>query len=112
MVAVEAAACGALPICADHSGLAEVAEALAEDVPDEVVPWLAFPVGDGAVQAIAERVVAWLQASDELRDDTRAALVETVRARWSWEGVARGVIAAAEGRLDALADPSVRDTSH
>jgi glycosyltransferase involved in cell wall biosynthesis len=97
MVAAEAAACAALPVCAEHSGLAEVAGALAESVPAMVRPWLAFPVGAGAVEAIAERLVAWLQAPDEVRAATREALVETVRERWSWDGVARGVIAAAEG---------------
>ena len=34
MVAAEAAACGALPVVARHSGLAEVAETLAGAVPD------------------------------------------------------------------------------
>jgi len=104
MVAAEGAACGALPVCAAHSGLAEVAAALAQSVPAPARPWLAFPVEDPAVdpvRAIAERLVAWLEAPAELRDATRAALVETVRERWSWEGVARGVIAAAGGRADA-----------
>ncbi|HEY2216048.1 MAG TPA: glycosyltransferase, partial [Solirubrobacteraceae bacterium] len=36
MVAAEAAACGALPISAGHSGLAEVSEALARAVPEQV----------------------------------------------------------------------------
>ena len=98
MVAAEGAACGALPICADHSGLAEVAGTLAEAVPAPARGWLAFPVdkeGAEPVRAIAERVIAWLEAPAPLREQTRAALVATVRERWSWEGVARGVIAAA-----------------
>jgi glycosyltransferase involved in cell wall biosynthesis len=96
MVAAEGAACGALPVCAGHSGLAEVAGALAEAVPAEARPWLAFPVDGGdPVRAIAERLVAWLDAPDGLRAAMRGALVETVRERWSWEGVARGVIDAA-----------------
>jgi glycosyltransferase involved in cell wall biosynthesis len=97
MVAAEGAACGALPICARHSGLAEVADALAQAVPEPARPWLAFGVdgeGERPVIAIAERVAAWLAAPAELRERTRAALVQTVRERWSWEGVARGVIAA------------------
>jgi glycosyltransferase involved in cell wall biosynthesis len=105
MVAAEAAACGALPVCAAHSGLAEVAEALAAEVPAPARPWLAFPVDERSVRAIAERVVAWLAAPADVRDATRAAVVAAVRERWSWEGVARGVIAAAEGRLDALPVP-------
>ena len=103
MVAAEGAACGALPICAEHSGLAEVANALAEAVPEPARAWLAFPTATGSdpVRGIAERVVAWLAAPSELRDQTRGALVRTVRERWSWEGVARGVIAAAGGSADA-----------
>ncbi|HZV75099.1 MAG TPA: glycosyltransferase family 4 protein [Conexibacter sp.] len=107
MVAAEGAACGALPVCAAHSGLAEVADTLAQAVPAAVRPWLAFPVetGDaGPVWGIAERLVAWLAAPVELRDATRNALVTTVRERWSWEGVARGVIAATRfppARVDA-----------
>jgi glycosyltransferase involved in cell wall biosynthesis len=105
MVAAEAAACGALPISAAHSGLAEVSSALAAAVPDAVAPWLSFPVDDFAVGALAERIVAWLGVDPGVREQTRAGLVRTVRERWSWEGVARGVIAAARGELDALAEP-------
>jgi glycosyltransferase involved in cell wall biosynthesis len=108
MVAAEAAACGALPVCADHSGLAEVAGALAEAVPEAARELLAFPVGEEAVRAIARRLIAWLQAPAPLRERTRAALVATARERWSWEGVARGVIAAAQGELDALPAPGER----
>ena len=57
MVAAEAAACGAVPVVARHSGLAEVAEALAAEVPAQAAGWLTFPVDDGAVEALAERVV-------------------------------------------------------
>jgi glycosyltransferase involved in cell wall biosynthesis len=106
MVAAEAAACGVLPVSAGHSGAAEVSAALAEALPPPARPWLSFPVDDGAVRAIAERVSAWLQAPEELRDRTRAALVAAARERYSWEGVASGVIAAAEGRLEVL--PTVR----
>jgi glycosyltransferase involved in cell wall biosynthesis len=106
MVAAEAAACGALPISAGHSGAAEVSALLAAAVPAEARPWLSFPVDDGAARAIAERVNAWLTAPEDLRERTRAALVATARERYSWEGVAEGVLAAAEGRLGTL--PTVR----
>ncbi len=102
MVAAEAAACGVLPVSAGHSGAAEVSARLAEGVPEEARAWLSFPVDDGAVRAIAERVTAWLQAPAELRERTRAGLVATARERYSWEGVAAGVVAGAEGRLEAL----------
>jgi glycosyltransferase involved in cell wall biosynthesis len=105
MVAAEAAACGALPISAAHSGLAEVSSALARAVPNQVAPWLSFPVDDSSVRAIAERAVAWLTVDPTLRAQARAGLVATARERWSWEGVARGVIAAARGQLDELARP-------
>jgi glycosyltransferase involved in cell wall biosynthesis len=105
MVAVEAAACAALPVGAAHSGLAEVARVLAGAVPEPARPWLSFPVGEDAVNGIADRLVAWLRAPAELREATRAALVATTRARWSWEGVANGVIDASQGRLDALPSP-------
>lgn len=105
MVAVEAAACGALPISAAHSGLAEVSAVLARAVPAEVAPLLSFPVDDAAVPALADRIVAWLRVDHDLREQTRARLVETVRERWSWQGVARGVIAAARGELEALPAP-------
>lgn len=102
MVAVEAAACGALPISAAHSGLAEVSRALAATVPPEAGRWLSFPLAGDPVRGIARRAVAWLGAEQELRAATRQALVQTVRERWSWEGVARAVLAAARGELEGL----------
>jgi glycosyltransferase involved in cell wall biosynthesis len=105
MVAAEAAACGVLPLSAAHSGLAEVSEALARAVPPAAAGWLSFAVDDGAVRAIAARLLGWLQADPALRTATRAGLVSTVRERWSWERVAGGVIAAAHGELDALEQP-------
>jgi len=105
MVAAEAAACGALPISAAHSGLAEVSTVLAGAVPAPAAGWLSFAIDDRAVTALAAALTGWLQADRQLRQRTRAGLVATVRERWSWEGVARGVIAAAQGQLDALAKP-------
>jgi hypothetical protein len=40
-----------------------------------------------------------------VRAATRAALVAVARDRYSWEGVAAGVVAAAEGRHDELPPP-------
>ncbi len=107
MVAAEAAACGVLPVCAEHSGLAEVTRALADAMPPETRELVAFPLGDGAVEGIAERVNAWLALAPDTRERARAALASTVRELWSWEGVARGVLAASAGRLDEL--PPVPD---
>jgi glycosyltransferase involved in cell wall biosynthesis len=105
MVAVEAAACGALPVVADHSGLGEVRAILAGAVPQEARDWLGFATGPRAVRDLAERLIAWLQAPEELREATRVALVRTAGERFSWDGVARGVVAAARGEHDALPLP-------
>jgi glycosyltransferase involved in cell wall biosynthesis len=105
MVAAEAAACGVLPVSADHSGLAEVSRRLASAVPAAAVPWLSFGLGPGAVERLAGNLIAWLEAAPALREATRAALAAAARERYSWEGVAAGVLAAAEGRLDGLARP-------
>jgi glycosyltransferase involved in cell wall biosynthesis len=103
MVAAEAAACGALPVSADHSGLAEVSRVIEAAVPREVAPWLRFPLGDEAVPHLAACLIGWLGAPVPLRDATRLALTRTARDRFSWDGVARTVVAAAAGRLDDLA---------
>jgi glycosyltransferase involved in cell wall biosynthesis len=105
MVAAEAAACGALPISAGHSGLAEVSGVLAGAVPEEVAWLLSFGVDDDAVHALSERVIGWLSADSRVRARAREGLVTTVRERWSWEGVARGVVAAARGQLELLQTP-------
>jgi glycosyltransferase involved in cell wall biosynthesis len=105
MVAAEGAACGALPVSAAHSGLAEVSDVLARAVPAEVAPWLSFAVDDHAVPALAGCLTGWLCADARIRAQTRAGLVAAVRRHWSWEGVARGVIAAARGELDKLPEP-------
>jgi glycosyltransferase involved in cell wall biosynthesis len=105
MVAAEAAACGALPVVAGHSGMAEVAAALAAAVPPDVRPWLTFEVGPHAVTQLAGALSAWLEAPAATRAATREAIVGVARERYSWDGVARTVIAAAEGRLEGLSRP-------
>jgi glycosyltransferase involved in cell wall biosynthesis len=104
MVAAEAAACGVLPVSAGHSGMLEVSKQLMAALPPEVGRLTSFPVEAGAVEAIAERLNGWLGLSDAERDAARESLVETARRLWSWEGVARGVIAASRGELDRLPD--------
>jgi glycosyltransferase involved in cell wall biosynthesis len=105
MVAVEAAACGALPISAGHSGMLEVSRQLAAALPEEAARLVSFPVEPGAVEAIADRVGAWLALPDDERESAREALVETVGRLWSWEGVARVVLSAAAGELGRLPRP-------
>jgi glycosyltransferase involved in cell wall biosynthesis len=102
MVAAEAAACGALPVSAGHSGMLEVSRQLAADLPPGIGRLTSFPVERGAVEAIAERLDAWLALPEAEREAARGQLVETTRRLWSWEGVARGAIAASRGDLDRL----------
>jgi glycosyltransferase involved in cell wall biosynthesis len=105
MVAAEAAACGALPVVAAHSGLAEVARTLGAAVPDAARGWLTFEVGPGAVRELAGDLSAWLAAPDDQRAATREAIVAATSEAYSWDGVARAVIAAARGELDGLPRP-------
>src|SRR5204862_3709655 len=56
MVAAEAAACGALPVSAAHSGLAEVTATLAADVPEPARPLLSFELGP---EAVAKSRAGW-----------------------------------------------------
>ena len=102
MVAAEAAACGALPVVADHSGLGEVARTLREAVPEAARGWLSFAagrhVGGGARgRALGLAGGAGGPAGAHARDDRAV-----TRERYSWDGVARTVIAAARGELDDL----------
>ena len=106
MVAVEAAACGALPLSARHSGMAEVTAALAPALPDDLRPLLSFEVGPGAVEEIAAKLVAWLTLAAPERERARAALANEAARLYSWEAVAKGVIAAAQGRLAELPRPA------
>jgi glycosyltransferase involved in cell wall biosynthesis len=104
MVAAEAAAAGVLPVCAGHSGLQEVSRALAEAVGPQTGRLLSFPLGDGAVAAIAERLNGWLALDDGARREAEASFSARAGELWSWERVAKGVMAASEGRLDDLPD--------
>jgi glycosyltransferase involved in cell wall biosynthesis len=106
MVAAEAAACGALPVSAGHSGMREVSWQLSAALPDSVDPLTSFPVERGAVEAIADRLDRWFDLPETTRAEARATLVETVARLWSWEGVARGVLDAAAGNLGGLPVPS------
>ncbi|OLE38694.1 MAG: hypothetical protein AUG48_01070 [Actinobacteria bacterium 13_1_20CM_3_68_9] len=102
MVAAEAAAAGVLPVSAAHSGAAEVSRALAAALPPDVGELVSFPLDDGAVRGIAARLNTWLGLDEPTRERARRALVDTASELWSWEGVARGVLAASSGRLEEL----------
>ncbi|HYJ21443.1 MAG TPA: glycosyltransferase family 4 protein [Solirubrobacterales bacterium] len=106
MVAVEAAACGTLPVSSGHSGMLEVSRQLAASLPPAVGELTSFPVEPGAVEAISDRIAGWLALPEAEREDAREALVKTVRRLWSWEGVARGVLATSAGELGDLPHPA------
>ena len=92
MVSAEGAAAGALPLVARHSGLAEVASALEQEVG---VPGLfSFEPGPGASARLAEGVDRLLV----LPSEERRALAQTVSAfvarEWSWERTVEGLLEA------------------
>jgi glycosyltransferase involved in cell wall biosynthesis len=97
MVAAEAAACGALPLSANHSGMAEVTATLRPALPERLRPLMSFDVGPGAVREIASKLVEWLELDPAEREEARAALAAEAARRYSWESVAKGVIEAASG---------------
>jgi glycosyltransferase involved in cell wall biosynthesis len=106
MVAAEAAACGALPLSAGHSGMAEVTAMLAPALEPDLRELLSFEVGPRAVDQIAAKLIRWLTLDPAERERASAALAAEAARRYSWESVAEGVIAAAQGRLDALPHPA------
>jgi glycosyltransferase involved in cell wall biosynthesis len=102
MVAAEAAASGALPISAGHSGLAEVAAILGEKLPLQVRSLLTFERGMRAVDDLAQAIIGWLELDERMRASARAALARTAADRFGWEAVAESVVAAARGRTAVL----------
>ncbi len=106
MVAAEAAAAGVLPVSAAHSGALEVSRELAAALPEVARGLVSFALDDGAVEAIAARIGAWLALGEGDRRAASEALRATVERLWSWEGVARGALAASSGDLDDLPLPA------
>ncbi len=106
MVAAEAAACGALP----GGGRATRAWARSParwppPCPNPRARGSPSRSGPGAVGELADGLSGWLAAPEDLRAATREAIVAATRERYSWDGVARTVIAAARGELDDLPEP-------
>jgi hypothetical protein len=76
--------------------------ALAPALSQELRPLLSFEIGPRAVEEIAAKLVAWLTLDNAERKRAKLALAEGAARRYSWEKVAKGVIAAAQGRLNEL----------
>lgn len=92
MVAAEAAACGAPPLVARHSGLAEIAEGLEEEYPPELRHLAAFE--NGNVDEFAEKLAALLTLPEGERTRLREAARRVAVERWSWEHVAEAILRA------------------
>ena len=101
MVAAEAAAAGVLPVCAAHSGLAEVTAVLAEEVP-AVTGSIDFELGPGVVERLAGRVNGWLAVDPARRAAIGREIADAADRNWSWQGVARDVISASEGEIHPI----------
>jgi glycosyltransferase involved in cell wall biosynthesis len=86
MVAAEAAAAGVLPVVAAHSGLAEVAAGIGEEVGPETAQLLSVPAGDA--EALRERLAAILALPAERRRELGLAVRRAVERHWSWRVIA------------------------
>ncbi|MFY9487314.1 MAG: glycosyltransferase [Solirubrobacterales bacterium] len=105
MVAAEAGACGVPPICASHSGLAEVTEVLEHSLSGATASLLSFRLGDRSVSQLAARINGVLALDKIARADLSVRLSNTSRKHFSWTGVASSVATAALGRHDGLRRP-------
>jgi len=86
MVAAEAAAAAVLPVVSAHSGLAEVAAGIGEEMGPEAAPLVSFPAGDA--DALRDRLAAILALPAERRRELGLAARRAVERRWSWTVVA------------------------
>jgi glycosyltransferase involved in cell wall biosynthesis len=83
MVSAEAAATGALPLLARHSGLAEVAEALEGAVGRP--GWFSYQPGSEGAGNIAAGVRRLLDVPDEERRALSRGVARFVASNWTWE---------------------------
>jgi len=90
MVAAEAAAAGVPPLVARHSGLAEVAEGIEGEYPEELRNLVAFE--NGNVAELSAKLRELLMLDPSLRVDLGAAARRAVVERWSWSSVGRRLL--------------------
>ena len=93
VVVAEAAAAGALPLVARHSGLAEVAAALEAEVDRPAL--FSFEPGPGSVRRIADGIDRLLSLPGAERRALGLALEGVVRERWTWGRACDALLAAA-----------------
>ncbi len=91
MVAAEAAAAGSPPIVARHSGLAEVAAGIEEELPARLRHLVAFETGDAADLAAKLREQLGLPPAD--RELLVGGARRAVERNWSWSSVAARLLA-------------------
>ena len=94
MVAAEAASAGVLPVVSAHSGLAEVAAGIGEEMGSEVEALISFPAGD--VEALRERLAAILALPAGRRRQLGLAARRAVESHWSWKVVAERLLNASK----------------
>jgi len=104
MVAAEGASCGVLPICAEHSGLAEVTKTLSDEVP-AAADLISFDLGPRAVPDLADRIIRWLALEPPERASIGRDIAESADRNWSWQGVANDVISASAGEVRPVVIP-------
>lgn len=104
MVAAEGAASGVLPVCAEHSGLAEVTAVLADEVP-AVSDLISFRLGPEAVGDLGSKVNRWLGLADVERVEIGRNIAESADRNWSWTGVANDVISASQSQIRPVMEP-------
>ncbi|HEX9311291.1 MAG TPA: glycosyltransferase [Actinomycetota bacterium] len=93
MVVVEGAACGALPLVARHSGLAEVSAVLEAEVGRPGL--FSFAPGAGAVRRIAAGLERLLALPEAEREEHRRRISALVGREWTWERTADRLLLAA-----------------
>ncbi|HEU5478071.1 MAG TPA: glycosyltransferase family 4 protein [Gaiellaceae bacterium] len=91
MVAAEAAAACVLPVVSAHSGLAEVAAGIGEEVGSQAAELISFPAGDAA--ALRDRLATILALPGDRRAELGRAARRAVERRWSWKVVAERLLA-------------------
>ncbi|MGB0121477.1 MAG: glycosyltransferase family 4 protein [Solirubrobacterales bacterium] len=104
MVAAEGAASGVLPVCAGHSGLAEVTKTLSDEVP-ATAGMISFDLGPGAINDLAANLNRWLGLEPAERAVIGSDIAECADRNWSWQGVAGDVISASAGQVRPVLEP-------
>ncbi len=104
MVAAEGAASGVLPVCAGHSGLAEVTAVLGAEVP-AVADLISFELGPESVPELGSKVNAWLDLDGPEKNQIGHNIAESADRNWSWRGVAKDVISACQRDIRPVREP-------